>query len=208
MNTEVPLTNENKSRVPGRRRDPAVDRSILKTAFDLFLEQGAEGVNFEQISKRTGIARATIYRRWGSRKELLNAALQIGRTATITDIGQVLKLSPSEFVRFIENTIVSALISPIMPKLVTQLIGAFAAHAELLESYNERTLEPGWQALFKMVRNGRKLGFFGATPEPDLLRDILTGAIIHRLISRTGPPRERTERAWVKRLMRQTGLKA
>jgi AcrR family transcriptional regulator len=202
------VSNENKSRVPGRRRDPAVDQSILETAFDVFLEQGAEGVNFEQISKRTGIARATIYRRWGSRRELLNAALQVGRTARLSDAGRVLKMSPSEFVRFIENTIVSALISPITPKLITQLIGAFAAHSELLQSYNKETLEPGWQALFKAIRNGRRLGFFGATPEPDLLRDILTGAIIHRLISRTSPPRERTERAWVKRLMHQTGLKA
>jgi hypothetical protein len=40
----------------------------------------------------------------------------------------------------------------------------------------------------------------------EILRDVLAGAIVHRLISRTRRPKEETERAWVRRLMHQVGL--
>jgi AcrR family transcriptional regulator len=189
-------------RTAGRQRDPAIDKAILNTAFKLFLEQGVEGVNFEQIAKRTGISRATIYRRWKSRKDILNAALQLGKPFALRDPEQILKMPPGQLVRFLEDIMVSAMLSPLTPKLITQSIGAFATHPELLSTYYRQTLEPGWQTLFKAVENG----CFPSVCEPDLLRDVLTGAIIHRIVFRTAPPQEREARRWVRRLLRQTGL--
>lgn len=202
MSVDTPALNGNQARVAGRQRDPAIDKAILNTAFELFLEQGVEGVNFEQISKRAGISRTTIYRRWKSRKDILNAALQSGKPLAVRDPEQILNMPPQQFLRFLEDAIVSAMMSPLTPKLIIQLIGAFATHPELLSTYYRQTLEPGWQTLFKAVGNG----FFHSVCEPDLLRDVLTGAIIHRIVFRAAPPQEREERRWVRRLLRQTGL--
>jgi AcrR family transcriptional regulator len=202
MTGDTRVLNGNQARAAGRQRDPAIDKAILNTAFKLFLEQGVEGVNFEQISKRTGISRATIYRRWKSRNDILNAALQSGKPLAVRDPEQILKMPPQQFLRFLEDAIVSAMMSPLTPKLITQLIGAFATHPELLSTYYRQTLEPGWQTLFKAVGNG----VFPSVCEPDLLRDVLTGAIVHRAVFRTAPPQEREERRWVRRLLRQAGL--
>jgi AcrR family transcriptional regulator len=202
MNVDAPALKENQARLAGRQRDPAIDKAILKTAFELFLKQGVEGVNFEQLAKRTGISRATIYRRWKSRKDILNAALQSGKPFAVPNPEQILKLPPRQFLRFLEDAIVSGMMNPLTPRLIMQLIGALATHPELLSTYYHETLEPGWQTLFKAVGNG----CFPSVCEPDLLRDLLTGAIIHRVVFRAAPPEEREERRWVRRLLRQTGL--
>lgn len=44
------------------------------------------------------------------------------------------------------------------------------------------------------------------TPDPDLLRDLLTGALIHRIVMRTAAPEEKKERRWVEALMSHLGL--
>jgi AcrR family transcriptional regulator len=52
----------------------------MKTALELFVERGVEGANFEQIAKRAGVAKVTIYRRWSSKEELLTQAIEQART--------------------------------------------------------------------------------------------------------------------------------
>jgi hypothetical protein len=192
--------------VPSRRRDPVIDEKILKTALTLFLEQGIEGANFEQISKRTGIPRSTIYRRWKTRSDLLNATLWSARVSGAGDPNNLLEMGPTEFLRTVEDALVTSLTNPILPKLVAQLIGAMRSHPELLANYCRNHIEPGWRALFAAIAKAQEAGVVQRPPNLAVLRDILGGAVIHRLISRTERPKERDERDWVKSLMYQIGL--
>lgn len=192
--------------IPSRRRDPTIDDKILKTALKLFLEQGVEGANFEQISKRTGIPRSTIYRRWKTRSELLNATLWSARVSGVGNPNNLPEMEPTAFIRTVEDAIVTSLMHPILPKLVAQLIGAMRSHPELLANYCRNHIEPGWRALFAAIAKAREAGVVRNPPDPEVLRDILGGAVVHRLISRSGRPKEGEEREWVKRLMHQIGL--
>ena len=195
-----------KGAVPSRPRDPGIDEKILRTALRLFLEQGVEGANFEQISKRTGIPRSTIYRRWKTRGELLNATLWSARVSGAGDPNALLEMEPTEFLRTIEDALVRSLTNPSLPKLVMQLIGAMRSHPDLLANYCRNHVEPGWQALFAAIAKAREKGMVQSAPDPEMLRHILGGAVIHRLISRAGRPKESEEREWVKRLLGQVGL--
>jgi len=197
-----------KGGVPSRPRDPAIDEKILKTALRLFLEHGVEGTNFEQISKRTGIPRSTIYRRWKTRGELLNATLWSARVSGGGDPNALLQMEPTQFLRAIEDALVTSLTSPVLPKLVAQLIGAVRSHPDLIANYCRHHVEPGWQALFAAAAKAREAGVIRSAPDLEVLRDILGGAIIHRLISRTGRPKETEEREWVRRLLNQVGFTA
>jgi len=197
--------NSGRAGVPSRRRDPAIDEKILKTALRLFLEQGVEGANFEQISKRTGIPRSTIYRRWKTRSDLLNATLWSARVSGAGDPNTLLEMEPTAFLRIVQGALVTSLMNPILPKLVAQLIGAMRSHPDLLANYCRNHVEPGWQALFAAIVKAREAGVIRKSLDPALLRDILGGAIIHRLISRTGRPKEGEEQEWVRRLMYQVG---
>lgn len=62
----------------GRPRDPACDAAILQAALDLFAEEGYAGVSIDGVAARAGVGKATIYRRYASKAELLTEAIRCG----------------------------------------------------------------------------------------------------------------------------------
>src|SRR6202050_426841 len=63
------------NRRPGRPRSEQAEQAIIDATLDLFAEQGFEGVCVEAVAARAGVGKATIYRRWPNKEELLLAAL-------------------------------------------------------------------------------------------------------------------------------------
>ena len=61
-------------RRPGRPRSEQAEQAIIEATLDLFAEQGFEGVCVEAVAARAGVGKATIYRRWPNKEELLLAA--------------------------------------------------------------------------------------------------------------------------------------
>jgi AcrR family transcriptional regulator len=162
-------------------------------------------VNFRQISTVTGISRATIYRRWKSRRELLKTTLESATTSVARDPSALLSRPSLELLRFLEDKIGLGLMNPVVPTLVTKRIGASSSHPELLATWCHRTLEPGRRALSQTIARARMEGAIASPPDPEPLRDLLAGAL-HRLLSRTQAPKEEAERICVKRLIHQKGL--
>lgn len=63
------------ARVPGRPRKPGVDQAVLAALIDLVTEHGYARTTIDKIARRAAVAKTTIYRRWGSEKELAIDAL-------------------------------------------------------------------------------------------------------------------------------------
>lgn len=61
-------------RKPGRPRDQRAEHAILGATLDLVGEVGFAGLTIEAVASRAGVGKATIYRRWSSKEELLLAA--------------------------------------------------------------------------------------------------------------------------------------
>jgi AcrR family transcriptional regulator len=60
----------------GRPRDADADARILRACVELLTEVGAEATTMSAVIERSGVARATAYRRWPNRDALLVAALR------------------------------------------------------------------------------------------------------------------------------------
>ncbi|HEX4808360.1 MAG TPA: TetR/AcrR family transcriptional regulator [Bryobacteraceae bacterium] len=195
-----------RSNVPGRRRDPAVDDAILKAAVELFIEHGIEGANFEQISKRTGISRATIYRRWRSKEELLVSALRRTKRPEGLSPEALERMSPSELVAVVREAITNSLTQPGARELFARLIGSMPTHPELMTIYREEFVDPMWRAISACVKKARTSGAFPRAPDERLLRDLLSGATLHRALLRMDTAHPKKERAWVEKLLCQAGL--
>src|SRR5687767_11407701 len=61
---------------PSREQSELRNRELLDTALDLFLERGFEGTTIEAIIATVGMARRTVYARYGDKITLFKAALQ------------------------------------------------------------------------------------------------------------------------------------
>ena len=59
----------------GRPRDKDVDRRILTAAIELFVRAGWQDFAIEEVARRAGVGKASIYLRWSDKEALLRDAL-------------------------------------------------------------------------------------------------------------------------------------
>ena len=56
---------------PGRPRSPEADQAIVDAALVVFAEAGYEGLTIEAVAARAGVGKATVYRRYPGKAELV-----------------------------------------------------------------------------------------------------------------------------------------
>jgi AcrR family transcriptional regulator len=56
---------------PLRRSKEAVENATLAATYELLTETGLSGVSVDEVSRRSGVAKTTIYRHWPTRSALL-----------------------------------------------------------------------------------------------------------------------------------------
>jgi AcrR family transcriptional regulator len=73
--------------------DDRVERSksaVLATTYELLTKSGLSGVSVDEVSRRSGVAKTTIYRHWPSRESLLlDACSQLKTNLPVPDTGKV-----------------------------------------------------------------------------------------------------------------------
>jgi AcrR family transcriptional regulator len=59
------------SKPRGRKRDPSRDADILAAALDVLAETGYDGMTIDMVAARAKAGKATLYRRWPSKPDLV-----------------------------------------------------------------------------------------------------------------------------------------
>jgi AcrR family transcriptional regulator len=77
-------------RRPGRPRDARADAAIRRAAIEVLADKGPGGFTVDEVAARAGCGKATIYRRWPSRANLLlDTAHSMGLEPERVDTGSV-----------------------------------------------------------------------------------------------------------------------
>lgn len=72
----------------GRKRDATRDAAILDAALDVLAEVGYEGMTMDMVATRARAGKATVYRRWTSKPELVRDAVARMKRAQV-DLDQL-----------------------------------------------------------------------------------------------------------------------
>lgn len=78
----VPFTKEIErlaspaERGPGRPRDGEKEAAILATVMDVVSERGFDALSFAEVARRARCSKATLYRRWATRQEMVVAGIK------------------------------------------------------------------------------------------------------------------------------------
>jgi AcrR family transcriptional regulator len=77
------VTDETPARL-GRKRDHSRDPEILAAAIDILAEEGFDGMTIDMVATRAKAGKATLYRRWSSKSELVLDAIGCMKSADLT----------------------------------------------------------------------------------------------------------------------------
>jgi AcrR family transcriptional regulator len=199
------MTAETASR--GRPRDPALDAAILTAALELFITQGITGMSIEQVAKRAGVGKPTIYRRWSTKELLVADAIEahVGtdlRWPTHDDIGSV----PAQ--ELVRRNIAAAGRTAADPKfraLVAQVYGSAVTHPLLMQTYWDHYILPRRTLAVAMLKRAQEEGAVAADADLYVLVDMLAGGVTYRVLQ-PNPPTARQMKRYLESAYRQVGL--
>ncbi|MFC6707739.1 TetR/AcrR family transcriptional regulator [Flexivirga alba] len=83
----MPFRNDKESPSPGRPRDAVREAEILHTVLTLLAEVGYDALTFEGIARRAGASKATLYRRWDNKRDMVVAAIKAGPSSATPTAG-------------------------------------------------------------------------------------------------------------------------
>lgn len=67
-----------------RPRSEEANRAALAATVDLLVERGLEGITWDEVASRSGVAKSTLYRHFGTRDGLIEAAVRSCRVEYLT----------------------------------------------------------------------------------------------------------------------------
>jgi AcrR family transcriptional regulator len=83
--TQVDLTEDAPSKL-GRKRDHTRDPEILEAALEVLSEEGYEGMTVDMVATRAKAGKATLYRRWPSKSELVVDAVACMKSVDLDNL--------------------------------------------------------------------------------------------------------------------------
>ena len=168
--------------VPGRRgrpRSEEADRAILAAATQLLAERGLGGMSMEEVAARAGVAKATVYRRWGSRGALaLDAFLaEFSRQQPLPDTGTF----HGDLLAALRGWIRSVTKTP-AGRMLAGLVAESQRDPALAAAWRERVFEPLRASNTVLVQRAIDRGEIPAGTDADIVLDLLFGSAYHRLL--------------------------
>ncbi|WP_420837386.1 TetR/AcrR family transcriptional regulator [Bifidobacterium avesanii] len=156
----------------GRHTREATDRKILHTAMEIALQRGIAGVTIEEVARRSGVAKTTIYRRYANTNDLLRGL----RTLGVPDAGVIHEMTPTRGnLEALLRTIVERFRSSIGVKAVGLVM---SSDDEFFHHVVDDTIQPEERRCEEFFRQGVKAGVFRAGVDVRFLFGTAIGSMV------------------------------
>lgn len=165
----------------GRPRDPTRDEVIRRAALDLVAEEGYDRVTVDAIADRAGAGKATLYRRWRSKADLVVDAITdlkpVGRAPDTGSLREDLDRLCDHFADQQETRALA---------VMQGLASAIHHDPELRAVFDERVVAPRRAAMAEIFARAAARGEMPAGKDVDLLTSVVPALLMHRLVSGKG----------------------
>jgi AcrR family transcriptional regulator len=160
-------------------RSARVRADVLQAALEELAAVGYASLSFEGIAARAGVHKTTLYRRWGSREDLmLDAMLDRGaERVPIPDTGS-LRTDLLEYGR----EIVAAILSAPEIQATVRAIASAGDHDTRLAEASRRFWEERLELAGEMVERAIERGEAGPEADPGLVAELVIAPIYFRLL--------------------------
>ncbi|MBF4632849.1 TetR/AcrR family transcriptional regulator [Agreia pratensis] len=170
----------------GRRRDPAKDQQILDAAIEVLSETGFDGMTIDMVAARAGAGKATVYRRWASKNEL------------VLDAVACLKKGDLDAVQIPDTgTLRGDLVGMIRPptiddaerklKIMAGLASMLSSAPDLADAANEAIVEPRARINRMLLKRAVERGEIAADIDIQLVSLISPSMVAYRSLLQRKP---------------------
>jgi AcrR family transcriptional regulator len=196
-----------RARSRGRPRDAAADGAILRAGIELFIERGIDGASIEQIAKRAGVGKLTVYRRWSTKEELIAAAMEtlFANEVPWPQEEVIDRASPYELVEAALLSAAQTAAAPEFRALVARVLGSAVSHPSLMATYWKHYVLPRRTLAARLLARARELGTVSADADLDVAIDMMVGAVMWRVLQPDTPDVAEMRR-YLAAVYRQVGL--
>jgi AcrR family transcriptional regulator len=161
-------------RRPGRPRSELAERAIIDAALSVFAESGPDGLCIEQVAARAGVGKATIYRRWPGKEDLLLDAL----AALKPPLPQPRGRSVREDLVAVVDAMCRDAADPRRARQFALLQGEGAKYPRLMTRFIETVVEPRREVVRSVLRRGVATGELRDDADIEAALYLLRGAAL------------------------------
>jgi AcrR family transcriptional regulator len=167
----------------GRPRDERADRAILDATLELMAKAGTSDLRMDDVASRAGVGKATIYRRYRSKGELITAAVAgLVSEIHVPDRGST-RADLLALMRSAVEVYRGSMEAAVMPSLVE----AMNRDTELAQLVRDGFLARRRAALSAVFDRAIARGDLRTDLDLDLALDVLGGPLFYRLLITGGP---------------------
>jgi AcrR family transcriptional regulator len=186
--TDTDLADEAAGRVAarvlerrGRPRDAAVDTAVVEAVLRL-LEEGVtiSRLSMERIARRAGVGKATLYRRWSGKGELMLDVMRSLDDPGVELAGVSLR---DDLVACLESSRRRA-VAKRSSALLRNVLAQFQSDPDLWRAYHDTTIAGRRAQLRDVLRRGVDSGEIRSGLDLDLLGDLFMGPMLVRAMLR------------------------
>ena len=173
------LTTAEQRRPPGRPRNEEADREIIAATLRLLPLQGYDRLSVEAVAAEADVTRATIYRRYPSKAELVCAALSAyPDDASVGDLADV---------RSYLVTLMAVFRSGIQEcdgvAICSSLYLNREEHPEMLEEFRRTVVDPRMERMRAVLEAAAAAGHVRKGIDVEMVVTMLFGAGIQRVLT-------------------------
>ena len=163
-------------RRPGRPRSERAEQAIIDATLEAIGDCGVDGVRCEDVAARAGVGKATLYRRWPGKEDLLIAAFASLKTPLPEPRGESVR---EDLIAMLEAMAADA-DDPRYARQFALLHGEGERYPRLVRRYKEQVVEPRRDLIRSVLRRGVASGELRPGTDVEVAMLLLTGAVLAR----------------------------
>lgn len=164
------------ARRPGRPRSERAEQAILDATLEAIADCGVDGVRCEDVAARAGVGKATLYRRWTGKEDLLIAAFASLKSPLPEPRGE----SVREDLIAMLGVMAADADDPRYARQFALLHGEGQRYPRLVKRYREQVVEPRRELIRSVLRRGMATGELRPDTDIEIAMLMLSGAVMAR----------------------------
>jgi AcrR family transcriptional regulator len=188
--------NKPDKKSPGRPRSLQAQQAMMQATLALLAEVGFDAMSIDAIAARAGVGKTTIYRRYGSKAELVADAIEsVREDIVIPDTGTF----QGDIDVLIQNA-AQITLSPLGRQTVAMIISSASSNPQFAQIYWTKYLQPRRKNFAIVLERAKARQEIPADLDSDLVFDTMSGVMLYALMFQP------TSESWVAYVHRALGL--